>query len=149
MGAAKWGGQLRIWLWDAIRQGVEQGIGSSWAAWVRQGSAHRFVFHQLHLQACDLGSESTDLLAGLVLVYYHLVFDVSSPVGIFECVKRLHEVPIRGAHTGDHDGLAKSPTRLGEDEGQSQKYCSTARFCFNLTLLLATEPGMWDPGPPG
>lgn len=94
MGAAKLGGPHRIWLWDALGQGVEQGIGSSWAACWRQGSAHRLVFHQLHLQACDLGSQRADLLAGLVLVHYHFVFDVSSPIGIFESVERLHEVPI-------------------------------------------------------
>lgn len=60
----------------------------------RWAGTHRLVLHQLHLQACDLGPQRTDLLAGLVLVHHYLVLDVSSPIGIFKCVECLHEVPI-------------------------------------------------------
>lgn len=60
-------------------------------AWDR---AHRLILHQLHLQASNLGPQGADLLARLVLVHHHLVLDVAGPVGILECVERLHEVPV-------------------------------------------------------
>lgn len=44
---------------------------------------HRLVLHQLNLQPCYLCPQSTDLLAGFILVHHHLVLDVSGSIGVF------------------------------------------------------------------
>lgn len=59
-----------------------------------QKHAHRLILHQLHLQPSNLSPQCADLLAGLVLVHYHLVLNVAGSIGIFECVEGLHEVSV-------------------------------------------------------
>lgn len=53
---------------------------------IQPSPSHRLVLHQFHLKSGNLGTQSTDLLAGLVLVDHHFVLDVSGTVSIFQCV---------------------------------------------------------------
>ena len=49
---------------------------------------------------------------------YYLVLDVPGPVGILECVERLHEVPIGWADAGYHQCTAVPPEGVLEQPGQ-------------------------------
>lgn len=67
---------------------------------------YRFVFHKFHLKTGDFSSQGTDLLACLILIHHHFIFDVASTIGILKGIQSLHKISVRRAHTGNHNSLA-------------------------------------------